>query len=959
VNIVPKLQKLGVALLGWLLLGGYLIYEYEEYGAGLIEHLLSQRDAAKTIYHVAIFLLPAVTTYLAHLLAQKDRLLEKLSVSEEKYRELVETANSVILTWDTEGSITFLNDFGERFFGFSRKELLGRNVVGTIVPPAESSGRDLSALMEAILRDPDRFMDNENENITKDGRRVWVRWANRAITNRQGTPVGVLSIGNDISERKLAEIALQESEEKFSKIFSQAPLLLTLSEIETGRLIEVNAKFLEVSGFNRETVIGRTVLEIGWISEEQRARMMQILHEHGCVAGMELSLRNKTGKEIICSYSGEVITLSGQPRLLSIAQDISERKMVEEVKDRLLNAISVATEGIAITDDKDRFIYVNDAHARMYGCLPDELIGKTWRDTVTPELVPLIERDLSKTLHNRAEGIWSGECPAVGKDGTILSAEITATSRWDKTGNYLGHICIVRDITERKRAEEKLRQSEEFIRSILDTVDEGFIVIDRDFRIMTANRAYCSFVGEICDSVIGRHCYEISHQKLTPCYEMGEECAVRHVFDTGEPHTALHRHPDSKGSILYVETKAFPIKDSTGAVTSVIQTVNNISEKHLLEEERLKTQKLEAIGTLAGGIAHDFNNLLQGVFGYISMARIMYDQKQKSLDMLEQAEKALHMSVNLTSQLLTFSKGGKPLKKRIALRPVIENSVKFALSGSRVDYRIKIDQELWIVEADEGQIGQVIQNLVLNAEQAMPMGGTITITSENVSFPQKGLSTLLQHGNYVVISIQDRGIGIPEQYLPKIFDPYFTTKDKGSGLGLATSYSIIKNHGGLIDAKSRLGEGATFIVYLPAVEAVEKVVATVSEDARALRKGRILLMDDEDIVRDIAGVMIRSLGHEVELAVDGKEAIEKYQESMRSDRQFDIVIMDLTVRGGMGGEEAIKELLRIDPDIKAIVSSGYTDSSAIAEYKTIGFKACLAKPYNIDLLNGTLNSLLD
>jgi PAS domain S-box-containing protein len=512
--------------------------------------------------------------------------------------------------------------------------------------------------------------------------------------------------------------------------------------------------------------------------------------------------------------------------------------------------------------------------------------------------------------------------------------------------------------TERKLAEEKVRQSERFIRGILDTVDEGFIAIDRDFRILTANKAYCSQVGEPCDSVIGRHCYEISHKALRPCYEEGEECAARHVFDTGESYTALHKHPDAKGSILYVETKAFPIKDSTGAVTSVIETVNNITEKHLLEEEQMKTQKLEAIATLAGGIAHDFNNLLQGIFGYISMAKIMHDQKQKSIDMLDQAEKAINMSMNLTSQLLTFSKGGRPLTKRMALSPVIEKSVTFALSGSRIDWRLQVDDALRMVEADEGQISQVIQNLVLNAEQAMPLSGTIIITARNVTIDRKEPPSLLRPGSYVVLSIQDSGIGIPEQYLPKIFDPYFTTKDKGSGLGLATSYSIIKNHGGMIDVKSKLGEGTTFFVYLPAVEAVETPAAPVAEDLKALRKGRILLMDDEAIVRDIAGVMISSLGHEVEIVKDGKEAIDKYAESMKTGRKFDIVILDITVRGGMGGEEAIKELLRIDPDIKTIVSSGYANSVAISKYESIGFKAYLPKPYDVASLNKTLNSLL-
>jgi PAS domain S-box-containing protein len=514
------------------------------------------------------------------------------------------------------------------------------------------------------------------------------------------------------------------------------------------------------------------------------------------------------------------------------------------------------------------------------------------------------------------------------------------------------------DITDRTEAEEKLRRSDEFIRSILDTVDEGFIVIDRDFRILTANKAYCSQVGESCDSVIGRHCYAISHRADRPCYEMSEECAVRHVFETGEPHAALHKHPDAKGSILYVETKAFPIKDSTGDVISAIETVNNITEKHLLEEERLKTQKIEAIGTLAGGIAHDFNNLLQGVFGYISMTKMNIDQRQKSLAMLEEAERALQMSVNLTAQLLTFSKGGKPVRKKIELRPVIENSAKFALSGSRADCRIEVDGTLWLVDADEGQLGQVIQNLVLNAVQAMPIGGTITIAAKNVSSRQQGLPRVLQQGTYVEISIKDSGIGILKQYLPKIFDPYFTTKDKGSGLGLATSYSIIKNHGGLIDVESKLGEGTTFFVYLPAIETQEAKAETFPASMSPIRNGRILLMDDEELIRNIASEMIRSLGHEVECAANGEETIEKYRESLLQGRRFDIVILDLTIRGGMGGEETLRMLLEIDPGTRAVVSSGYAEDGTMSEYKARGFKGCLTKPYSIDALNGTLNGLL-
>jgi PAS domain S-box-containing protein len=633
----------------------------------------------------------------------------RLQSSEREYRELVQTANSVILTWNTAGEITFLNDFAERFFGFGREELLGKNVIGTIVPPTESSGRDLAQLMGEIQTDPDRFRDNENENLRKDGTRVWVRWANKAITDEEGRLAGVLSVGHDI--------------------------------------------------------------------------------------------------------------------------------------------------------------------------------------------------------------------------------------------------------TARRQAEARLAESEQFIRGILDTVDEGFIVVDRDYRILTANKAYCRQAGKPADEVIGRSCFAISHRAGRPCHEEGEECAVRVAFTSGEPGAAVHRHQGPDGHLLYVETKAFPIKDAAGTITSVIETLTNITEKHLLAEERLRAQKLESIGTLAGGIAHDFNNLLQGVFGYISMAKMKLDEKERALAMLEQAEKALHLSVGLTKQLLTFSKGGTPVKKLIDLAPVVENAVKFALSGSNVDYRIRIAPGLRMVEVDEGQLGQVLQNIVLNADQAMPLGGTISIVGRNLRAPGDGVPPALAPGDYVAVSVQDSGIGIPEQYLSKLFDPYFTTKEKGSGLGLATSYSIVRNHGGVIDVASAAGAGTTFTIYLPAAVRVAAPPEPPAAVTAALA-GKVLVMDDEEVVRDIAGEMIRALGHEVEVAEHGAEAIRRFREAREGGRPFDVVVLDLTIRGGMGGKETLERLRELDPAVRAIVSSGYSDDAVVADYQAHGFRARLSKPYRIDELQAVLATLL-
>jgi CheY-like chemotaxis protein/anti-sigma regulatory factor (Ser/Thr protein kinase) len=326
---------------------------------------------------------------------------------------------------------------------------------------------------------------------------------------------------------------------------------------------------------------------------------------------------------------------------------------------------------------------------------------------------------------------------------------------------------------------------------------------------------------------------------------------------------------------------------------------------------------------------------------------------------LEQAEKALHLSVKLSNQLLTFSKGGQPVKQTIDLRPVIENAAKFALSGAHSDYHLAADEDLWMSDVDEGQIGQVIQNIVLNADQAMPDGGIVEIRAKNVHAPDRGLPKGLQQGRFIEIAIQDRGCGIPEPMLIRIFDPYFTTKEKGSGLGLATSYSIMKNHNGLIDVQSEVGLGTTFFLYLPAAsqERIAEPVLT-GVDRASPGVARVLLMDDDPVIRAVTGDMLKELGHTVELAAHGAEAIEKYRTAMESGKPFDAVILDLTIRGGMGGAETAERLLEIDSEVKAIVSSGYSDDAVTASYREKGFKAFLKKPYHLEELKTVLNDLL-
>jgi signal transduction histidine kinase/ActR/RegA family two-component response regulator len=375
-----------------------------------------------------------------------------------------------------------------------------------------------------------------------------------------------------------------------------------------------------------------------------------------------------------------------------------------------------------------------------------------------------------------------------------------------------------------------------------------------------------------------------------------------------------------------------------------------------IEQEALKAQKLESLGVLAGGIAHDFNNLLTGIMGNISLAKMHVQKDNKASARLEEAERASERARDLTQQLLTFSKGGAPVKKTASIAQLVKDSASFATHGSNVRCEFSLPDALWPVSVDQGQISQVINNLIINADQAMPSGGKIRVAGKNVTI-KPGDMFPLKEGNYVSISVIDQGVGIDEENLRKIFDPYFTTKEKGSGLGLATVYSILKNHGGYVDVASKTGEGTTFTVYLPASDSVPETESKSEGNGMPVPgKGRILIMDDEETIRDIAAEIVTHLGYDAVVCGDGAEAVELYGMARRSEQPFDTVIMDLTIPGGMGGREAMARLLEIDPQVKAIVSSGYSNDPILARYREYGFCGVMAKPYKVEDFTEILKS---
>lgn len=410
------------------------------------------------------------------------------------------------------------------------------------------------------------------------------------------------------------------------------------------------------------------------------------------------------------------------------------------------------------------------------------------------------------------------------------------------------------------------------------------------------------------------------------------------------------------GTECLIMSSSAPIRDGDGQIVGAVLVVRDISGQQRMEEELNKAQRIESLGLLAGGIAHDFNNILASALVNVSVLGMQLDQRPELLQIIRDIETSVGHARNLTQQLLAFTKGAVPSRSIASFADLVRDSASFTLRGSNVDYECVIAEDLWPIDVDSGQINQVIQNLIINADQAMPEGGTIGISLENVTVGTDELIPL-EEGRYVKCCIADQGGGIPQEYIDKIFDPYFTSKKQGNGLGLTSAYSIVNNHGGWITVESQIGKGARFFFYLPASQ--DEIEEDLADRERVIEgQGRVLLMDDDDQLREAAGRALGHMGYDVECARSGEEALAFYKKSREKGRPFDVVVLDLTVPGGMGGKEAGVKLLQLDPQARVLASSGYTNNPVMDNCLRYGFKGRIVKPYTAEDLVLALNQVM-
>ena len=507
------------------------------------------------------------------------------------------------------------------------------------------------------------------------------------------------------------------------------------------------------------------------------------------------------------------------------------------------------------------------------------------------------------------------------------------------------------ELRERKQTEDALRESEGRYRTLADSGQALIWTAGLDKKCDYFNIPWLAFTGKRIEDELGDGWVKGVHpDDLQRCIDIYVT-----AFDLREKFSMNYRIRHNSDEYRWIQDDGTPRYNSKGEFIGYIGHCLDITDRIRAEEILRTAQKLESLGLLAGGIAHDFNNLMGGIFGYIDMASEA-TKEAKVTSYLSKAMNTIERARALTGQLLTFAKGGAPIQKIDNLFPFVEETAKFALSGANVSCQFDVQDDLWACNFDKNQFGQVIDNLIINAQQAMPVGGTIELTARNIALAEKE-HPLLLNGNYVKICVKDTGVGIPKEHISKIFDPFFTTKAKGHGLGLATCYSIINRHGGCIDVESDPGKGSTFKVYLPAST---ESATSVNENAAKMHRGNgtFLIMDDEEVMRDTIKDMLESLGYSVVSKENGKDAIDFFASEIKANRKITAMIFDLTVPGGMGGKAAIEEIRKTNTDIPGFVASGYADDPVMKNPTEYGFMASICKPFRKSELSEMLNKYM-
>jgi two-component system cell cycle sensor histidine kinase/response regulator CckA len=656
-----------------------------------------------------------------------------------------------------------------------------------------------------------------------------------------------------------------------------------------------------------------------------------------------------------------LLVVSNSYSFVLVRRQLSE---LEGAETHIRSVIDNILDGMITVDDSGVIRSMNPAAEKMFGCRDNEMIGHNLTRLVPKRYES--EHDSKPVVCNWTElmGRTGGSTLALGRTRKHVTFPVEMSLSEMIIDQQRVYVAMVRDVTERKRFEQQIAAEKESLAVTLRAIGDGVITTDVNGKVIMLNSEAEKLTGWSSKEAIGRPLKSVFDVTV----DLAAQAKVQKSGYRSEAQSILLNLPENvtltsrDGNEHVIEQVASPIRDNKNEIAGVVLVFRDITARQRAEAERRKAETLEQLGLLAGGIAHDFNNLLTAIIGNISLASLLLPPDDEMAERLDDAKNASLRARDLAQQLLTFARGGAPIKKTASIGKLIQDTVSFSLRGSHNRSEFEFGDDLAPAEIDAGQISQVIANLVVNADQAMPNGGTLCVSCENFSYFANTTPAVpdLEPGDYVRIRIRDEGVGIPEKYVKRIFDPYFTTKPKGNGLGLATAYSIIKNHNGLMTVESEVHVGTTFTIYLPAAQNQE----CPAEAPRTLTPamsgtGRVLVVDDEDAIRDLVEFALTRLGYKVCQAATALEGVNIYKEQLEAGERFDAVILDLTLPGGMGGKEALKKLIEIDPTVNAIVSSGYATDATMSRYQDFGFRGVIAKPYEAAELGKIVHDVIE
>ena len=654
--------------------------------------------------------------------------------------------------------------------------------------------------------------------------------------------------------------------------------------------------------------------------------------------------------------------------LAGVVADVTKRREAEEGRKRTEAELDQILEGadcllwqssVSLGPGGEvewqMFLTPSVLYKRIFGEESRHGQGTLWTEDIVPEWNEINRVSKQAILEGRQH--YDQEFHVAVRGKTFYVHEHVSIARLGPNSwNLVG---VIVDVTARRDAELALAAEKERLAVTLGTMSEGVITMDASGRVLFINRAAADMIQWNAADTVGRDVSEVC-RLLNAASGLETVLPVREILAGGTlaelpPQTLLKGRSDR---MRLVEGRLAPVADATSKRVGAVFVLRDVTDRHRMEEKLQNAAKMESVGILAGGIAHDFNNILTAVLSNLTLLQLDVAGMPEAAELLEEAVRATKRAGELTLQLLTFAKGGDPVRTAVHLNEVIREAATFANRGSAVKSEFEMPGDLRAANADKGQISQVIQNLVINAIQAMPDGGTVRIASSNERVAA-GANPALAEGDYIRITVTDNGSGIPAEHVGKIFDPYFTTRVQGHGLGLATVFSIIRKHQGHIEVSSVVGRGTVFTLWLPAAPLSQAAPARGAAAAGVEKGKRVLFMDDEEAILKMADRLMSRLGLEFSSALDGREAIERFRAAKDTGKPFDLVVMDLTIPGGMGGKEAISVLRQIDPGVRAIVSSGYSSDLIMSDFRKHGFRGMVAKPYDIAELASVIRAVLN